>query len=991
MTTATSLHKEIVLEDHLVQQLVESQGYEQRAPEYFDRKLALDTEVLIAFIQETQPEEWDKLVAQYADSTKAELLKQLEKALKSRGTLDVLRHGLKLIPNIQLRLCFFQPASGLNQELVRRFEANRLTVIRQLKYSQKNENAIDVGLFLNGIPVATLELKNLLTKSTFKHAERQYIKDRSPAGEPLLTFKRGALVHFAMDEDNVSMTTRLQNGKTRFLPFNRGNEGGAGNPDVSGDFRVAYLYKDIADADWQRKAVFSREVLLAIIGRFMHLSKEASNKPEVMIFPRFQQLDAVLKIIGHARTKGTGHNYLIQHSAGSGKSNTIGWTAHQIINLHTDQDEPIFDTAIIVTDRIVLDRQLQNTVKQFEQTKGVVKKIDGTSKQLKKAIEGGARIIITTIQKFGTDHLKAVAGQAGRKFAILIDEAHSSQSGKTAQDMADALTREASSSDDIEDIIAEYQKSRGPQKNISYFAFTATPRNVTLERFGVRGADGLPRAFHLYSMRQAIEEGFILDVLQNYMTYQAYYKLEKTVEDDPVFKTKKAQRKVAKFAHLHPTAISQKVEVIVEHFRRHVMQELHGQAKAMVVTASREAALRYYRGLEEYIHQQGYTDMKALVAFSGELEIDGVTYTEAAVNGFSETQLPEKFDKENDYRLLIVAEKYQTGFDQPRLCAMYVDRKLAGLQAVQTLSRLNRTMAGKTTTYILDFQNSMEDIQDAFRPFFQATALEETSDPNQVYELEAKLRGFGILDQEEIDRFAEVFFSKDLSSQDRIFLEGLVREAVNRFAYEEDEGKQEEFRQLLKSYMRFYAFVAQIISLGDSNLEKLYAYAAWLARLLPNREVPPEIEITSDMLELQAFKVAQQEAGSASLGVEETKALFPIQEFGAKTYTPEEEKSLSEIIDTFNDRHGTSFSKEDFLRFEQVNREIMNDDMREMLRNNPPDVVFSAFSNAFFRGAIRMFQRDSEMKNIILTDEKAREQAIQHFFSRALREARESA
>ena len=444
------------------------------------------------------------------------------------------------------------------------------------------------------------------------------------------------------------------------------------------------------------------------------------------------------------------------------------------------------------------------------------------------------------------------------------------------------MTREASSSDDIEDIIAEYQKGRGPQPNISYFAFTATPRNVTLERFGIRGADGLPRAFHLYSMRQAIEEGFILDVLQNYMTYSAYYKLEKTIEDDPKLQTKKAQRKVAKFAHLHPTAISQKVEVIVEHFRRHVMQELNGQAKAMVVTASREAALRYYRGLEEYIRKQGYTDMKALVAFSGELEIDGATYTEAAVNGFAETQLPKKFDTKEDYRLLIVAEKYQTGFDQPKLCAMYVDRKLAGLQAVQTLSRLNRMIAGKKNTYILDFQNSIDDIQEAFRPFFQATTLEETSDPNQIYELEAKLRSFGILDESEIDRFAEIFFSGDLTPNDRIQLEGLVREAVNRFSYEGDEGKQEEFRQLLKSFMRFYSFVAQIVSLSDNNLEKLYAYTAWLVRLLPNREVPPEIEITNEMLELQAFKVSQQEAGSASLGVEETQTLYPIKEFGAK-------------------------------------------------------------------------------------------------------------
>ena len=447
----------------------------------------------------------------------------------------------------------------------------------------------------------------------------------------------------------------------------------------------------------------------------------------------------------HARSFGPGNNYLIQHSAGSGKSNTIGWTAHQAINLHDAQDRPIFDTAIIVTDRVVLDRQLQNTVAQFEQTKGVVKKIDGTSRQLKEAIQSGARIIITTIQKFGTDHLKEVSGQAGRKFAILIDEAHGSQSGKSGQALTDTLTREATSSEDVEDIIAEYQKGRGPQANISAFAFTATPRNVTLERFGIHGPEGLPHPFHLYSMRHAIEEGFILDVLQNYMTYKAYYELEKVIEDDPVFKTKKAQRKVARFAHMHPTAISQKVEVIVEHFRRHVMAEMAGHAKAMVVTSSRDAALKYYCGMRDYIAKQGYADIKTLVAFSGELEVDGQSWTEAVVNGFSVTELPRRFDGD-EYRVLIVAEKYQTGFNQPKLCAMYVDRKLAGLQAVQTLSRLNRTAPGKERTYILDFQNEMEDIQLAFKQFYEAAALEETSDPNQIYELESQaqdLRHFG--------------------------------------------------------------------------------------------------------------------------------------------------------------------------------------------------------------------------------------------------------
>lgn len=982
--STSSIHKELVLEQHLVGQLVDILGYTERSSEHYDRAMALDKEIVANFVQETQPDEWAKLEAQYSAATKSEFFKQLEKALKQRGTLDVLRQGLKLIPNIHLRFCFFQPASSLNPVLSKLYHANILSAIRQVRYSLKSENALDVVLFINGFPLATLEIKNLLTGSTFRHAEKQYRADRAPAGEPLLTFKRGALVHFALDEDNVSMTTKLQNGKTRFLPFNRGNNGGAGNPDIQEEFRVAYLYKDIADSS----AVFGREKWLGIIGRFLHM--DSAEGKESIIFPRFQQLDAVTRMMGHARNYGPGSNYLVQHSAGSGKSNTIGWTAHQAINLHDEKDKPVFDTAIIVTDRVVLDRQLQSTVAQFEQTKGIVKKIDGTSRQLKEAIQGGARIIITTIQKFGTDHLKEVSGQADRRFAILVDEAHGSQSGKSAQALTDTLTREISTEEDVEMKIAEYQDSRGPQSNISVFAFTATPRNVTLERFGTRGPDGLPHPFHLYSMRQAIEEGFILDVLQNYMTYKAYYGLEKAIEDDPTFKSTEAQRRVARFAHLHPSAIGQKVEVIVEHFRRHVLSEMDGQAKAMLVTASREAALKYYFGMKEYIEKQGYADIKALVAFSGELDLDGQSWTEADVNGFSETELPNRFDG-TEYQVLVVAEKYQTGFDQPKLCAMYVDRKLANLQAVQTLSRLNRTAPGKNKTFILDFQNSIEDVRLAFKPYYEATLMEETSDPNQVYELEAKLRAFGILDTDEIERFAATYYKGPLDPYDRINLEGLVRHAVQRFELEDDEGKREEFRQLLKSYMRFYSFIAQVMRLGDTSLEKLYSYAAWLVRLLPDREIPPDIEITEDMLRLQAFRVEQKEAGNASLRPGETEKLSAITEFGAKPYTEEEQRSLSDIIKGFNDRHGTQFSKEDFLRFEQVNREIMDEDMVEMLRNNPPDVVYSAFSQAFFKGAIRLFQRDADMKNIVLSDAQARDQAIRHFFGRAVREAADTA
>ena len=740
-----TVHREEVLEVHLCKALVERHGYRPRRPEDYDRVTALDKTLVIEFVKATQPDEWAKLEGHYGPSAESEFFKQLEQGLKQRGTLDMLRNGLKLVPNLKFFLAAFKPASGVNPALVTLFESNILSVINQLRYSAKNENAIDVGLFVNGLPVATLELKNTLTGQNFRHAERQYRHDRAPANEPLLTFKRGALVHFAADQDNVSMTTRLQNGKTRFLPFNRGHDGGAGNPDIEGEFRVAYLWADQPEG----RAIFSRDILLDIIGRFLHL--DGTNGKEALIFPRFHQIDAVLKMLAHARVNGSGNNYLIQHSAGSGKSNTIAWTAHRLVTLHDPSDQPIFNTAIVVTDRVVLDRQLQNTIAQFEQTPGVVRKIDGTSRQLKAAIEGQAKIIITTIQKFSTDHLRVISGQGTRRFAVLIDEAHGSQSGKSAQALSDALSRdeEAETPDEIEDLIAEYQRQRGPQANISYFAFTATPRNVTLERFGTAGADGLPHPFDLYSMRQAIEEGFILDVLQNYMTYKAYYALEKTIDDDPELDTRRAQRKVARFAALHPTALSQKVEVMVEHFQRHVRPELDGQAKAMIVTSSRESALRYYFALKSYIEDKGYRDLKALVAFSGELHVDGNTYTEAELNGFGEGELPKRFDTP-EYQILIVAEKYQTGFDQPKLSGMYIDKKLAGLQAVQTLSRLNRIYQGKERTFILDFQNTTDDIKEAFRPFYEVSSLEAVSDKNQIYQLETRIRTFGYLDSSEI-------------------------------------------------------------------------------------------------------------------------------------------------------------------------------------------------------------------------------------------------
>lgn len=986
MTEATfsksSIHTELVFEAHIVAQLVQAQGYAQRdAQLHYDVARALDTGLLFSFLKGTQPDAWAQLEAHYAGQAEAEVLKRLDGALKDQPTHVVLRDGLKIVPNIQFALCFFKPASNLNPALTAAYEANILSVMQQVRYSAKNANAIDVVAFVNGLPVLTMEVKNLLTKQSFRDAEHQYRKDRTPAGEPLLTFKRGAIVHFALDQDNVSMTTRLMNGKTRFLPFNRGREGGAGNPNIPGENRTAYLYQDQPDA----KAVLSRDVLLDLIGRFIHLERDGGK--ETLIFPRFHQVDAVRKILRHAKAQGAGKNYLIQHSAGSGKSNTIAWTAHQIITLHDDQDKPLFDTAIIVTDRLVLDRQLQSTISGFAQTKGVVKKIDGTSKDLKDAIQKGARIIITTIQKFGTDHLATLSGQSGRNFAVIIDEAHSSQSGKAAQAMSDALTREDdASSEDVEDLILAHQAARGPQKNISFLAFTATPRNVTLERFGVTGPDGKPAPFHLYSMRQAIEEKFILDVLQNYMTYRAYYQLEKAIEDDPAFKGRKAQARVARYASLHAAAIDQKVEVIVEHFRRHVAQDLGGTAKAMAVTQSREHAYRYWLAINRYIKDKGYGDLKALVAFSGDLHIDGETVSEVQANGFTETELPKRFDTD-EYQVLVVAEKYQTGFDQPKLVAMYVDKKLAGLQAVQTLARLNRIYPGKESTFVLDFQNEVAEVKEAFAPYFETTALEERTDLNQIYDLEKRIAATHYVIQDEVEHFAEGFFKGNLSLQDRLALEGIVRLAVERFDLDEDEAQKEEFRQLLKSFMRFYAFVAQVVTLSDAWLEKLYAYAAWLSRLLPSRDIPADITLTDDMVTLSAFRLVKHEEGNASLTNGDTKTLSPITEFGANPYTEEDEKSLSEIILSFNERHGTSFSREDFLRFERVNEEILDEDMKEMMRNNPADVVYNAFSQAFFQGMVRMFQKDNEMRSIVMTDKDARDLATRHYFKRARRQA----
>lgn len=990
------IHQEWVLQEHFINALVSHLGYIRRVGSdksrafdgtvHFDRELAMDRVLVLKFIKSTQPNSWERLEQHYPAAAAKTLFEQLAQNLTRFGLLSVLRRGIKVVPNIPFKLCYFQPASGLEPNRIAEYESNILSVMDEVEYSEKHGSRIDMVLFVNGLPFASIEAKNIPTGTSFKEAEHQYRHDRSPTREPLLTFKRGALIHLALDEDNVSMTTRLQNSKTRFLPFNRGRDNGAGNPDVDGDHPIAYLYKS---GEWG-DAVFSRSVLLDVIGRYAHLATE--GKGESLIFPRFHQLTGVRKMLAHAKDNGPGNNYLIQHSAGSGKSNTIGWLAHQAINLHNENDRPIFNTAIIVTNRIVLDLQLQSTVSQFEQTQGVVKKIDGTSRQLKEALLSNARIIITTIQKFSTEHLLQLSGQSDKKFAVIVDEAHSGQSGSSAQSLQEVLTREATSSEDIEDLISHAQKTRGPQPNISFFAFTATPRNVTLERFGTRGADGLPQAFHLYSMRQAIEEKFILDVLQHCMTYQTYYKLKKAVEDDPRFRPRNGYKKVARYATLHQETIARKVEPIIEHFRAHVMHEMKGQAKAMIVTGSREHAYRYYHGVNTYLNLNGYSEIQALVAFSGDLHVDGYTTNEQELNGFAETELPGRFDgiKPNGepygetYQILVVAEKYQTGFDQPKLCAMYVDKDLNGLQAVQTLSRLNRTFIGKGNTYILDFKNEIEDIREAFKPYYESTEPEDRSDPNQIYTLESSLWDFNYLNTIEIDEYAEIYFRGPLRLGDRPRLVSTVRPAVDRFRADDNEDKREEFRQTLKSFNRFYSFISQVIDLEDTSLEKLFVYGEFLVRMLPSREIPPEIEITDEMLDLQATKIEKKGENDATLDPGESDRLPPIREFAGKPHTEEEQKELSEIVKEFNERHGTEFTEQDLIRFEQVNDEILTDDLTQQMRNNPEDVVYTAFSEAFMASLLETLRRQQELKNIILSDSYIRERAVRFCFKRAL-------
>jgi len=928
---------ETAIEAHLL-----ARGYLQGDPVTFDRARALDPVHLFAFIGGTQGAVWDGLRARHGEGLAAAFLDVLVKNLAERGMLDVLRKGVKFYGK-RIRLAYFKPASGLNPDTLALYAKNRLAVTRQAKYSAKNENSVDMLLSINGLPVATLELKNHLTGQTVEDAKAQYIgRDHT---EPLFQFAKRALVHFAVDPDLAFMTTKPDGKHTIFLPFNRGNGTGAGNPENPGGYRTAYLWEEVLE----------RESLLDIMSRFVHLAVEEKIiggrkiRKETLIFPRYHQLDVVRRLEDDARRAGAGKNYLIQHSAGSGKSNSIAWLAHRLSTLHANDDRKVFDSVVVITDRLVLDQQLQDTIYQFEHKLGVVQKIDENSTQLADALQAGVPIIVTTLQKF--PFVTAKVGELpDRRYAVIVDECHSSASGEgvlamksvlAAKSLEEAAKEEANAQglDDYEEQILKVMLARGRQPNMSFFGFTATPKYRTLEVFGQPGPDGKPEPFHLYSMRQAIDEEFILDVLRHYITYKAYLRLVKSTADDPQVERHQAAKALARFMSLHPHNIAQKTEVMVEHFRTFTRHKIGGRAKAMVVTGSRLHAVRYKQAFDAYIAEKRYTDVKTLVAFSGTVIDDlnpDMSYTEVEMNGgIREKELAGRFATD-EYQILLVAEKYQTGFDQPLLHTMYIDRRLTGLQAVQTLSRLNRTCLGKEDTFILDFVNEPAEIQEAFQPYYEQTKVDEQVDPQQLYSLQGKLDGYQVYAAQEVENFCKVFFAPRVTQtvHDHARLHSYLNPAVDRFRVLEVE-KREEFRAALGAFLRLYAFLSQIIPYQDSDLEKLYTFGRFLQTKLPPLEGGPSYNF-DDEVALKYYRL--QKIGEGSIAMETGGAFTVSGPTAVGTgMSHDEMMELSRLIDVLNQRFGTEFTPADQLFFDQLAEEAVTN----------PDLMQAAAVNAF--------------------------------------------
>ncbi|MEO5360686.1 MAG: type I restriction endonuclease [Nitrospirota bacterium] len=927
-------YREQDFESHIEKNLLSS-GYHRHEPDDYNRETCLIPKDMLSFVQETQPDDYKKLEQQYGADAPSKLMYRLNTEISKRGMLHVLRKGIS-DRGAKINLVYFKPNSGMNPEHTRLYKKNRFSVVRQLKYSAMNEKSIDMVIFLNGLPIITMELKNSLTGQRVEDAKKQYREDRDPKKKTLLQFKK-CLVHFAVGNELVFMTTKLEGEKTVFLPFNKDTE----NPVNPNGHKTAYLWDDILTPD----------TLLNLIQNYLHIQKKTEKyfdpqkdgfqekEREAFIFPRYHQLDVTRTIIDAVRADNVGMSYLVQHSAGSGKSNSIAWLAHQLASFYRkDTDKKrLFDSIIVVTDRRVLDKQLQNTIKQFEQVEGVVSNIDINSTQLKEAIEAGRDIIITTLQKFPVISM-SIAELKGKHFAVIIDEAHSSQSGegakhlkKTLSTTIDRAEEEDKEEFNLEEETIEEIKTRGKQPNISYFAFTAPPKNKTLELFGKKTTDGRFESHHIYSMRQAIEEGFILDVLENYTTFERYFKLKKKYEGDKEYEKKKAVQLLTSYVDIHPHAIEKKTALMLDHFLEHTVNAIQGRGRAMLVTRSRLHAVRYFLEFKKQMKERGLT-FKPLVAFSGTVnDLDsGADYTETGLNP-PKLSIPDAF-KTPDYRILIVAEKFQTGFDEPMLHTMYIDKKLDGVHAVQTLSRLNRTMRGKTETIVLDFVNEPEDIQKFFQPYYQTTILEEETDPNKLYDIKTELEQFDLYNKTDVDEFAGIFFNEKAAKER---LQPILDRIIENWRHR-SENEQEDFRGKLRSYFRLYGFLSQLITFTDTGLEKLYVFTKNLRKKLPPRDskIPYEIR---DAVDLDSFRIQQIFKGKIALEQAngEVKPASP----DVAPVKEGEKDMLSNIIKTLNDTFGSNFSEDEMFDVEKILRKHQeNQELKDvMVGNNTKD------------------------------------------------------
>jgi len=932
-------------EDHIEQSL-NSSGYQSVSPLLYDKDLCLIPNVLSEFIQTSQPKTFEKLSLQYGDQTESKLIKRISSEIEKRGVIDVLRRGVK-DRGSNFDLVYFEPKSGLNVDHQDLYKQNKFSVVRQLKYSNLNENSIDMGLFINGIPIVMLELKNSLTGQTVEHGIKQWMNDRDPK-EPLFRFKR-LLVYFSVGNEKVSMTTRLMKDKTRFLPYNKGME----NPVNENGFKSHYLWEE----------VLTPTSVLDLIENFVHVREETKKeydpkkgkvvdkKSDVMIFPRYHQLNVIRKLKSSVISEGVGNNYLIQHTTGSGKSLSIGWLSHLLSSLYRTETDTtrMFDSIIVITDRRVLDKQIQNTIKQLEQTKGVVCPVDLNSQQLKKYLEDGKSIIITTVQKFPVIS-QTIPKLKSKSFGVVIDEVHSSQSGETSKHLKMSLSksildefREGEDTDDLtnfDEVILKEIITRGHQPHISYFGFSGTPKNKTLEMFGRKNKDGEFHPFDVYSMEQSIYEGFTLDVLQNYTTYKRYFKLNKTVEEDKELPSSRVKRMLVNWVDLHPHSIQEKTRIMLEHFVNNTSKKLEGRSRGMVVTRSRLHCVKYKLEFDKQMKEMGLP-YGCLVGFSGKVHDEDTQeeYTESSMNGFSEKQTSEKL-KEPTYRILIVNNKYQTGFDEPLLHTMYVDKKLSGLQSVQTLSRLNRKPRGKNDTFVLDFVNEPDDIQHSFQDYFTNTVLLEETDPNKLYSIEQQIDDHLLFTKDDVEEFISVFYDDNIPNENLQPLFDIVVERWNEL----NELEREDFRSQIQSFIRLYGYISQISTFTDLNLEKLYVYLRFLNKKLPKRPTDKVVDLFSS-IDLEYFRI-EKKYDKTKIPLESKDGELP--PIGTGTGSPSEDELdfLSHIINLLNENFQGKFSEDDKVNLDRIMKWYKEDeDFKKVFEGDNTDSNKRSYSD----------------------------------------------